>query len=366
MNRHLLCFAVWITIAGCAMNEPAPEETEQVSALITAPQWLVARIAANGTVATQAGSGASLTAMPHNATGFYVLTASGITPTAGNILVTPIGGSAHCVVGTWLPSNGRTQIQVWCFAPVTAAVVDSAFSLSYVFDNRTATSSDQIRAAYVKYPGTGSSVTSSFTWSSIGGPGATFFVSNPAPGQFHVIIPGMAVPPGLLPASTVQTTAFGDFKYCNVTGARNGGNFATDRTVDVSCFDATGTPANAAFTLRMWTAPSYGAQDGMCVYNSMPGATYIPGAFDESTTGSSAVSFTCATILSHTTCTINAPGLSLASSAALIDATESDGRYCNALALSGSVGIQYQCYTPAGAPANATFSAAYLDGILGL
>lgn len=354
--------AVWIMIAGCAMDEPAPQERETTAALTTSSEWAVGRVPADGGPgSTSAMSNGNHFSTTHTGTGTYAVQLPGLTLAGGNVLVSPLdtlNGGVHCTVVSW----GGGVVNVRCFLPATGAAFDNpfdnAFSLSYARETLAGSATDHIKAAYLWYPGTGTTSSPSYTWTSIGGPGTMVFVNNVSTGVYRVILPGMAATPGLTPPSVAQATAYGSAsRYCNASGWRNGGNFAPDRTVDVVCFDAAGNPVNTAFSLRLWTVPTWGAQDGMY-------AIKTPGSLQQSSTGVSVLCF--ATPFTTGRCLFNAPGLSPQSSAALTNALETDGKYCNVVSIGGTVGLLTQCYSPSGARADASLSLSYLDGVLGM
>lgn len=366
MTRYPGIAALITIVAGCALDEPAPQESSTSAAVTTPPEWALALVPANLAMTTSAMSNGLSVTPTHPTTGQYTLQLPGLTP-LGNVLVTPVASNAHCTVVNWYSNGSAVVVNVQCFAPMTGSLVDSGFSMSYVNDGSRHPGADHIAAAYTWYPGTGSTASSSYSWTSIGGPGVTVFVSNPAPGQYHVIMSGMAAPPGLPPLGVAQATAYGSApRYCNATGWRNGGNFPPDRTIDVVCFDAAGNPANSAFTLRLWTVASWGALEGMYASDISPGSpSFTPPPALQSYVGASTWATVVSFAINPGRWIIGSPGLSATRSVPLANSLRPDGSYCAIESATGALTIVTRCYTPAGGRALVPFSTAYLDGRVG-
>jgi hypothetical protein len=296
------------------------------------------------------------TTMTHPATGQYTVTFGGVganetfySPSpaiGGNVQVTAweIGGleiHPRCEIENWGAIFGPdVSVNVRCHAP-GGAPIDTNFDV-FFWRQQSGDVGGYVWAGYPTTPGP-YAADSAWSWSSTG---AANTVARRTLGQYDVAMPG------LLSRAGVITTAYGsDGEYCNVAGWGSG-------SIAVHCFDATGNPADARFSLMFANrvpADHYGGY--LWANDPAPSISpYLPSTYyqDNATATSHLVYYNGLGDYSAMY-----PGTPYVSSVVLSTGYGADGVYCNGGARFGGPpgsGGQVRCYDAAGHPWNSYFT----------
>jgi hypothetical protein len=185
----------------------------------------------------------------HDGAGIYTVILPGLgLPNEGSVQVSAFAdnGRAICNTGFWAPSGADQAVQVLCFDS-NGAPADSAFTLTYI--NARATTSDPA-AGFGAYLWAGDATAAAaydVTNYSYNSTGATNSVERTGTGTYTATLPGFTgengVPQvtGYIGQGGTSPVVCSPFSWMKADEAT--------LTVDVTCFDATGAPADAMFTL---------------------------------------------------------------------------------------------------------------------
>ncbi|HET9953653.1 MAG TPA: hypothetical protein VFQ61_04075, partial [Polyangiaceae bacterium] len=172
-------------------------------------------------------------------TGTYSVEFPGLgTETGGNVQVTAYGGSSErCKVGSWNSNGSALTAIVYCH-DTSGALVDTQFTASYLRHPAGAPKGGATGGYVWANEATSDSYTPdpTYQWNASG---ALNTIERSGVGNYWVTFPGVALNGG-----NAQVTAYGwGSEYCNV------GSWGSN-VVNVTCFDTTGAPADAQFTLN--------------------------------------------------------------------------------------------------------------------
>jgi hypothetical protein len=236
-----------LVLAGCEGTGVEPDAVETVAAPLSSTSvwgFVATNSATSSHEPDQFYSGNSARQAPNKvvylARGQYRVDFPGLGwEGGGNVQVTALGTTSEkCKVGTWLAYFGTLQVYVLCFAS-NGAAADSLFTVTY---HRRSTlpgieggylAADQPSASnYTPSP--------ALQWNSVGGD-ITIGHGN-GPGVYYVKFPGQNFYGG-----TVQITALGwGSEYCKVGEWRDIGT--VDQRVVVYCFNSSGQGTDTQFT----------------------------------------------------------------------------------------------------------------------
>jgi secreted trypsin-like serine protease len=161
---------------------------------------------------------------------------------SGTVHVSAVGNDSHaCRVGTWFPSGPDQTVQVACFA-ADGTAVDAMFSMSYALPVMGGDS------GVIAYAWAGRPTTPSYVpdpkWS-FNSRSGTNTVTRQSTGVYQVRFGAMALTGGTAVA-TAQGTVGAEACKVGTFGASG-----ADEVVEVRCFSATGTPADAMFDVTI-------------------------------------------------------------------------------------------------------------------
>jgi hypothetical protein len=223
-------------------------------------------------------------AVTHSGTGIYEVSFAGLTLDGSGVQISAYGSSAVCV--NW--SATASGLAVECFGS-TGNLVDSQFTVS-VLSIDAFSMARTTAYAWANEPSTATySPDSAHSYNSLDG-GIT--ASRSGTGVYSVTFSGLPLMDG-----NVQVDAYNTSDHCNV---HSWGSSA----VNVDCFDATGTPADARFTVTVTEGTSVASSAYVAAYvlaDQPSNSAYSPTRFFNSTgqavqatrtaTGAYAVSF---------------------------------------------------------------------------
>ena len=167
---------------------------------------------------------------------FHGLLAGGVN--GGTVDVTPDDTFGYCKIASWGPSGTSLSVKIDCYS-VGGSPEDTNFfvsfadpgssppaNLSYVWGNKPAQASYTPDHRYQFNSG-----------------GGTDTITQIGTGDYHVIVPGVG-----LDAGTVKVTAYGPGSAATCQAGSLWGGHPT-LNVYVSCYDTSGNPVNAKFTM---------------------------------------------------------------------------------------------------------------------
>ena len=197
---------------------------------------------------------------------------------SGSAAATAVGTAGeHCTVSSWT-SNGTPDmtVTVRCFS-AAGAPADTVFDASYI---RPTASSAPFAYLWAQDPAAAAYTPS--TYHQFNSTGATNTIVRHSAGDYTVTLPGLASSGG-----TVKVTAFSATpSYCKASEWDAAG---ADEQVDVLCFDFTGAPVDAKFTLAFADDTSIlanGAASGYVWANDAAAPAYTPNsAYQYNSTG---------------------------------------------------------------------------------
>jgi hypothetical protein len=193
-------------------------------------------------------SGGAIT-IDRTGVGAYTVTVPGQDFTGGTVQVTAYGsGSEHCKVYSWNHVDDEQHLNVRCFTS-DGAPTDTRFTAA--FSRESIQNSISYAYAWANQPST-ASYTPSLTYQdgheSIecgSGDIGDITVTRSGVGRYSVLIPYLATTDPN--RSNVLVTAYGSGSdHCKVVNWFASGQ---DETVNVACFDATGTPVDAKYAV---------------------------------------------------------------------------------------------------------------------
>lgn len=181
--------------------------------------------------------------------------------------------------------------------------------------------------------------------------GATNFARRNGTGWYTVWFPNV---PAV--GATVQVTGYGaDDTYCTVEWWRAPSDGAPGTDADVRCFNRSGGPANAMFTISQ-TYRGFGA--GAYLWADTPGTPST--AYQYNSTGGTNTMTNPSTGVFE----VRLPGLGGTGGHVEVTGYAADGRWCKVGGWSpagGAQNVTVHCFTAAGAPSNALFTLSYVE-----
>jgi hypothetical protein len=171
----------------------------------------------------------------------------GINVPGGTVLVTALGlVPGRCKVGEWRTAGNDTVVNVYCF-DFAGNPINLPFTLSFMSDVGLGSrfSEDQHYGGYVwaNEPTTASYTPSRIYQLNTNGSSINT-ITRSSIGDYTVNMPGLA-PDN---RSAALAVAYGSgSEYCSVRGWRSDGRGGT--SVSIKCFNSSGTPVDAQFTL---------------------------------------------------------------------------------------------------------------------
>jgi len=273
----------------------------------------------------------------------------------GNVQVTAYGsGARRCKVESWDPSGADERVLVRCFTP-DGSPVNTNFTVS--FQARTGLLGSFGGYVWADQPSTASyAPNSDYQWNSAGG---AITAQRSSTGSYNVSFPNQNISGG-----TVEVTAYGTgSEYCKVV---DWGSFS----VDVACFDASGAPVDAQFSLVFAAGIPNGTGSAYYAWADQPSASsYTPfTTYQQGILGGVGTIGTPATITRSDTgsysVTFPQMGSGIASSNVQITAYGSGSEYCDSAGWSdnnsdGSASASVACFSASGAPVDTTFAITY-------
>jgi hypothetical protein len=197
-------------------------------------------------------------------------------------------------------------------------------------------------------------------WNSSGGPNS---VNRVSAGRYDVRLPGQLPRPR---PGTVQVTAFGaGSDHCKVGAWSTSGDAVT---VDVRCFDTSGTPSDSLFSLYYTPEHAAGGLSGGHAWaNDATTASYSPSATFEYTHKAGVGEIGTSTTATRTGLGLyqmRYPSLSSTGSTALVTAYGTTSDYCklSSWAASGSDSVvNIRCFNAAGTPIDTRYVSGYAN-----
>ncbi|HKO95072.1 MAG TPA: hypothetical protein VJU61_28150 [Polyangiaceae bacterium] len=288
-------------------------------------------------------------------TGRYEVRFGNSASAGGNVQVTAYGGdAARCKVASWGASGADQLVDVRCFDPAGAAV-NTTFSVA--FQARSGWVENGAGYVWADNPTSPSYAPSSgYQWNSRPG---NITIDRYGAGSYSVNFPNQSLSNG-----TVLVTAYGaGSEYCNVTGW--GGS-----SVGVACFDSQGAPIDTRFSLAVSASRPTSTSSASYVWANEPWSeSYTPALdYQHGEVAGLGVVSTPVSIQRQDTgrYTVNFPDMGGPRIKSNVQVTAYSGtsENCKVVGWNNSAAnrgatADVACFTAAGAPVDAFFTATY-------
>jgi hypothetical protein len=292
--------------------------------------------------------------------GFYEIGMAGLYETGyhNNVQVTAYGTSGYCTSAGWNAHAGST-VKMWvaCYS-ASGAHADTYFDV--LFQSRSTNTGSASKGLAFLWDGSPSSsyTPTTFSYNSTGGANT---ITHNATGSYTVLLPGLTKVGG-----DVQVTAYNGYDTtanparCKVEFWGSG---SSGTSINVLCFDSTGTAADEEFSLAFSLADPYAVGTPPTNYqayawtnNSTDTSVYTPDSiYNYSDFGTGLMTSQNTGTGSYTTAV--PPTLpTYSSSNVLVTGYGSDNSYCNVVGWGGGLSeVEAACYAQGGALVNEDF-----------